>query len=289
LSAAPECSRHNATTGRFIRAHWSEPHTFHGYLFQPDSCRWSSPIAVGARPADVRQGWQPHNILFLGDSHVRYAFDVMSYVYQGNWTEYKRVPAMKALKKTTSIGPINMTFIWDATLTQLKFDLSCDHLKEFDIVVLGSSHHNLVKTEEADHDRQWTVEGFSFLLHGLAKKFAPNACPGQKMPRVIWMGSPSRPVRLSLAPKQHPLNHGWQDARVNPRLTLFNHDAWQALKDLPGAGRVNLYQLSIGLANTFVDGLHMIMTDVQTAFVQELHQKLWLDSPAYAHVGISPR
>ncbi|KAH7107629.1 hypothetical protein BKA62DRAFT_683981 [Auriculariales sp. MPI-PUGE-AT-0066] len=272
LSTVPECSRREATKGRYLRAHWSERHTFNGFIFQPDGCRWTSPFLIDEDPAVIQQ-----------NSHVRYAFDVMSYVYAGNWTQYKRVPVMKALKKTLSLGPVNMTFIWDSVLRETTFDLSCEKIREFDIIVMGSSHHNLVMTGEADHDRQYTVHDFGLLISGLAKKLSPEACPGQKMPRVIWTGSTARPVRMVLPPKSHPLNHGWKDARVNPRLTLFGHEAWQALKDLPGSARVNLYDLSMSLANDFVDGLHMIITDVQAAFVQELHQKLWLTQPAFAH------
>jgi hypothetical protein len=285
IASVPECSRQQATKGRYLRAHFSEPHTFNGLMFQPDGCKWSNPIRIDAPPEEVQLNWKPHNILFWGDSHVRYAYDIMGYMYSGNWTQYKQTPIMKAMKKVTKIGPINMTFMWDAVLRELTFDLSCENIKEYDIIVLGSSHHNLVVTEEADHDRQFTVNDFGLLLNGLAKKLSPDACPGQKMPRIIWIGSPSRPVKLALPPKKHPLNHGWKDARVNPRLAQFNQVAWKALEHLPGAARVNLYDLSMGMANQFVDGLHMIMSDVQAAFVQDLHQKLWLTEPAYAHVA----
>lgn len=285
MDTVPECSRHDGIPGRFLRAHWSEPHTFQGYMFQPTGCRWSEPIHVDASPNVTQEGWMPHSVLFWGDSHVRYAFDVMSYIYNGNWDKYKRTPAMKALKKTEYIGPVNMTFIWDSVIREFKFEMSCKNLAEFDIIVLGASHHNLVMTDEADHDRQWTIAHFGDLVRGLAAKFAPNACPGQKMPRIIWMGSPARPLKLSLPPKNHPLNKSWKDARVNTRLYHFGEEAWNALKHLPGAARVNLFDISESLADSFVDGLHMIMTDVQAAFVQDLHHKLWLRQPAYSHLS----
>ncbi|KZV87405.1 hypothetical protein EXIGLDRAFT_723769 [Exidia glandulosa HHB12029] len=284
LNNVPECSRFEATTGHFLRAHWSEHHTFHGFLYQPSGCRWTERTSnVDADPVPIRDGWAPHSVLFWGDSHVRYAYDVMTYVYKGEWATYKRVPAMKALKKTEYIGPVNITFIWDSVLREFKHKMTCENLADFDTIVLGAGHHNLVHTDEDDHDRQWTIEGFGELIQGLAKKFSPDACPEQKMPRIIWMGPPARPIKLALPPKQHPLNNGWKDARVNIRLNLFNERAWDALKGLPGAARVNLYDLSVPFANSFVDQLHMIMTDTQAAFVQELHHKLWLRQPAYFH------
>jgi len=46
LASVPECSRYTATKGRYLRAHYTEPHTFNGFIFQPDGCKWSNRACV---------------------------------------------------------------------------------------------------------------------------------------------------------------------------------------------------------------------------------------------------
>ena len=165
------------------------------------------------------------------------------------------------------------------------------------------------------------MHDFGVLIDNIAKKLSPDACPRQKMPRVIWMGSPSRPVRMALPPKQHPMNHGWKDARVNPRLTLYVGSISLRLSEIVdrvvqvqsrslessreaawrGEGKLIRFEHGdgepvrrwpaydhVGSTGTPASFAYCCSTHplgfLQPAFIQDLHQKLWLTEPAYPHL-----
>lgn len=45
-------------------------------------------FTYGAPPEVTQRGFQPRSVLFIGDSHARYAYDILMDAYVGNWSEF---------------------------------------------------------------------------------------------------------------------------------------------------------------------------------------------------------
>ncbi|KZV92120.1 hypothetical protein EXIGLDRAFT_82873 [Exidia glandulosa HHB12029] len=204
LDALPPCSTYEPTPGVYVRAHHSEPveSTLQRYVYQPTGCRWTNPVVYGATPEVTQRGFQPRKVLFLGDSHARYAYDILMDAYTGNWKDFISAPAMKKLEKSEELGPATFDFAWEPVLGENRIQLNCSTVAKYDTVVLGGGQHNAVHIPtEKDHPKQWHMDDWSALMESFARRLGPEACPGQKAPRVVWMGNPARVIRVQPAGK----------------------------------------------------------------------------------------
>jgi len=254
---------------------------FQQYTFQPSNCQWSNPIRFGAPKADITSAFKQRKILFLGDSHARYAYDLLMDIYAGEWDTYLKAPAIKDLIKTTTFGPTVLDFYWEPVLQEVRIELNCSIVAQYDTVVLGAGQHNaiLIPEDKKEHAHQYTLRAWEQLIHKLAQKLSPATCPGQRMPKVIWMGNPARIVRIEPA-----ANSSWLDARSSRRIRLYDEIAWDQFKTLPGAARVDMFALSQPFVNDFKDMLHMRHTDGVAALLQDVHEKIRPTEPAYMHL-----
>lgn len=281
VQALPECCSFTPTPGVYLKAHHSElpDATFQKYVYQPVGCRWSNPLLYGAPPEQTQRGFKPRSMLFIGDSHARYVYDLLAYAYTGDWANFMKAPAMKKLEKSDTFGPVKLDFVWEAVLLELRIKLNCTTAAKYDTVVLGAGQHNAIRIPaEKDHSKQWSMKDWSALTADIARRLAPEACPGQKMPKVVWMGNPARIMRVEPA-KESP----WVDARSSWRIRLYDEIAWGHFEKI-GAARVDMFSLSQPFVNDFKDTLHMRHTDSLMALIQEVHQKIQPTQPAYAHL-----
>jgi len=279
LAALPECSRFASTPGHYLRVHHSEPadSTHQRYLWQPAGCRYANPFLWGAPPEVTQGDFQPRSILFIGDSHVRYAYDILIDAYIGDWQNYRAAPPMKKFEKSDQVGPLRMDFVWEAVLLELKLKIDCSAIAKYDTIVLGAGQHNAVRIpkEAKDHFKQWSLSDWSTLTKNLAAKLAPDACPGQKPPRVIWLGNPARITRVVPATQSE-----WIDGRSSFRIRLYDSIAWSHFEAI-GAMRVDMFAFSQPFVNDFQDTLHMRHTDSLPALIQDLHDRIRPSEPAY--------
>lgn len=281
METLPECSSFTPTPGVYLKAHHSEPvdATFQGYVYQPVGCWWTNPLVYGAPPEHTQGGFKPRNMLFIGDSHARYVYDLLAYAYNGDWEKFMMAPAMKNLEKSETFGPTKLDFIWEPVLLELRVKLNCTTAAAYDTIVLGAGQHNAIHTPDNDHFKQWSMKDWSALTGDLARRLSHETCPGQKMPKVVWMGNPARIMRVEPA-KESP----WIDARSSWRIRLYDELAWGHFEKI-GAARVDMFSISQPFVNDFRDTLHMRHTDSLMALIQEVHQKIQPTQPAYVHLA----
>lgn len=85
-------------------------------------------------------------------------------------------------------------------LLELRIQLNCSTVAKYDTVVLGAGQHNAIRIpNEKDHMKQWHMSDWSALTAELARRLGPDACPGQRAPKVVWMGNPARIMRVAPA------------------------------------------------------------------------------------------
>ncbi|EJD40581.1 hypothetical protein AURDEDRAFT_170394 [Auricularia subglabra TFB-10046 SS5] len=277
-ASRPECSDWEPTEGVYLRAHHTEllGSTFQGYTFQPTGCRWTDPLRYGAPRI---RGFKPRKILFLGDSHTRYAYDLLIYAYNGDWYNFTLAPAIKGLVKSERCGPVQLDFVWESVLLEDRIQLNCSVVSQYDTIVLGGGQHNGFKIPtEADHAKQWTLKDWSNLTANIARRLDPHACPGQQAPKVVWVGDPARITRRVPAPRNN-----WLDSASSWRVRLYDEIAWSHFRKI-SAARVDMFALSQPFVNHFVDTLHLRQTDSMPALIQDLHQKIQPFKPAYHHL-----
>jgi len=283
LDTVPNCSAFSPTAGVYLHPHHSEnpKQFFQRYIFQPSNCKWSNPIRFGAPTTDTTIGFQQRKILFTGDSHARYAYDLLMNVYAGEWDAYLRAAPRQEGIKSNTFGPAVFDFYWEPVLHEIRIELNCSFIAQYDTVVLGAGQHNAVyiPEEKREHGQQYTLHAWEQLTHKLTRKLSPETCPDQRMPKVVWMGTPARVVRVEPAS-----NSSWMDGRSSRRMRLYDEIAWDQFKTLPGAARVDMFALSQPFVNDFRDMQHMPLTDGLAALLQDIHEKIRPTEPAFMHL-----
>ncbi|KAH7104747.1 hypothetical protein BKA62DRAFT_741994 [Auriculariales sp. MPI-PUGE-AT-0066] len=283
MNKLPPCSAFTPTQGFYLRPHHSEDpaQSFQRYLFQPAGCQWFNPLRFGAPSSETIKGFRERHVLFLGDSHARYAYDLLIDVYAAAWDAYLKALALKGLEKSEKFGKAVFDFVWEPVLMETRIQINCSVAARYDTVVLGAGQHNAIRIpKEKDHPHQYSMLEWEKLMAGLAHRLSPAACPGQKMPKVIWMGNPARIVRLEPAAPSE-----WVDGRSSLRVRHYDELAWEQFRHLPGAARVDMFALSQPFVNDFKDMLHMRHTDALAALIQDVHEKIRPTESAYQHLS----
>ncbi|EJD54809.1 hypothetical protein AURDEDRAFT_110283 [Auricularia subglabra TFB-10046 SS5] len=290
LASAPLCSRERPVRGVYRPRHPSDDRksmiAYKGYVWEPEpDCRMDELPYHDTESHDVYDllSQNERSILFLGDSHDRYAYYFMRSWYQQNWTYLLDPYRLKEEHSSWSRGRTRFEFVWDRFMDRALPNLNCEEFARtwgaYDTVILSAAHHLAITnggvTPEYPQVFTSTPEYVQIVrdtMNTFLRRCRPPASAKWKAPRVVWLGTPAyRPPFTKFR---------WNDHRTNTRLGIWTKRAEEMLhKEFPEVAIVDMFDLSKPFIRETIDGLHFFGTDAAYSIALEVNHKIGLGKP----------
>ncbi|KZV96990.1 hypothetical protein EXIGLDRAFT_764897 [Exidia glandulosa HHB12029] len=291
-SRLPLCSRDRPVKGAYRAAHPSDSRksmiTFKGYVWEPEpECRMDELPYHDTEPKEVFDLLAQHerSILFLGDSHDRYAYYFMRSWYQQNWTYLLEPYRLKEEHSSWSRGRTRFEFVWDRFMERALPDQTCDDFRRtwgaYDTVVLSAAHHLSITNhgETPEYPKMFTsTNEYVQMVRDTMTTFLRRCLPREgsgvkwKAPRVLWLGT--------VAYKPPYTRFRWDDHRTNTRLGIWTSRVEEMLHaEFPEVAIVDMFDLTMPMIRETIDGLHFFGTDAAWPIALEVNHKIGLGRP----------
>lgn len=109
-------------------------------------------------------------------------------------------PNEHVFSRNDTIGPVQIDWVWDPML-QDREAWTCERLAKYDTIIIGGASHNVVKVQTTFpfgpgdiHSHHYTAEEYGMAMADVMRRIRNRPdCPRYVQPRVIWVGTPSRP------------------------------------------------------------------------------------------------
>ncbi|KAH7101419.1 hypothetical protein BKA62DRAFT_186092 [Auriculariales sp. MPI-PUGE-AT-0066] len=288
---APLCSRHHPVPGVYRAAHPSDQRrslvSYKGYVWEPEpQCRMDELPYHDTESQDVlaQLNQYDRNILFLGDSHNRYAYYFIRSWYQQNWTYLLDPYRLKEEYSSWGRGKTRFEFVWDRFMElALPDQFDCDRVAKeygkFDTIVLSTGQHLMI-TNHGETDKYpfeiTTVEPYVERVRQTIQTFLTR-CPPRpgsqfEKRRIVWMTPPG------YRPPYVPFR--WDDHRTNTRISQYTARAVDMLRrEFPEVAIIDQYTLTLPFVRETLDGLHSYGTDAAYPIALEVNHKLGIGKP----------
>ncbi|KPV73242.1 uncharacterized protein RHOBADRAFT_55014 [Rhodotorula graminis WP1] len=248
---------------------WSSTRLSAGHTrWVPYGCEWRHDGRRFADPASCVD--KPHRALFIGDSHARAVFDLVSHRLSGNKTIVQKT--VKSAHKNATHGNVHLDFTF---LPHLNKTFTCEAHGSYDSVTVSTGTWqaavDCATTDKvlAELERLFTT--WPRLAHECRRPI-----PNRNI--AVLDSSRSRTTRFTYLnmPAFHPQLQR-HDGRTGARLSFWN-ERFGALARKNGWDVVDVYSLTkpVAIDMTLGDGVHYVGTDAAEPAADDVIDRLGL-------------